>query len=46
MDISLLGWDGEVQWKTEGGKLKIELPKMGLDEIPCYHAWTLRLELE
>jgi len=44
--VSVLGWDGEIQWKTEGEKLKIELPKMGLDEIPCYYAWTLRLELE
>ena len=45
-DISLLGWDEEIQWKTEGEKLKIELPKMGLDEIPCYYAWTLKLEIE
>jgi alpha-L-fucosidase len=41
-----LGWEGEIQWKTEGEKLLIELPKMGLDEIPCYYAWTLKIGLE
>jgi alpha-L-fucosidase len=44
-DISLLGWDGEITWKTEGEKLIIELPKMGLDEIPCLYAWTRQIEL-
>jgi len=45
-DISLLGWDGDIRWKTAGEKLIIELPKMGLDEIPCSYAWTLEFELE
>ncbi len=44
-DVSLLGWDGEIQWKTEGERLKIDLPKMGLDEVPCHYAWTLKIEL-
>ena len=44
--VSLLGWEGEIQWKTEGGKLLIELPEMGLDEIPCSYAWTLKLTLQ
>jgi alpha-L-fucosidase len=44
-DVSLLGWNGEIQWKTEGEKLVIELPKMGLDKIPCNYAWTLKIGL-
>jgi len=44
-EVSLLGWDGDIQWKTEGEKLLIELPKMGLDEIPCLYAWSLLIEL-
>ena len=45
-NVSLLGWEGEIQWKTEGEKLKIELPKMGMNEIPCHYAWTLQIDLE
>jgi len=44
-DVSMLGWDGEIQWKTEGKNLLIKLPKMGLDEIPCDYAWTLKIGL-
>lgn len=43
--VSLLGWEGEISWRTEGENLLIELPKMGLDEIPCNYAWTLKIEL-
>jgi len=45
-DVSILGWEGEIQWKVDGKKLKIELPRMGLDEIPCLYAWTLQINLK
>ena len=45
-EVSLLGWEGNIPWVTEGQKLKIQLPKMGLDEIPCFHAWTLQIRLK
>ena len=45
-EVTLLGWDGEIQWKTEGERLLVELPKMGLDEIPCLNAWTLKIGME
>jgi hypothetical protein len=41
-----LGWDGPIEWKAEGEKLKIILPRMGLDEIPCLYAWTLQIDLK
>lgn len=44
--VSLLGWKGDIQWKTEGRKLKIKLPRMGMDEIPCQYAWTLQIDLQ
>jgi alpha-L-fucosidase len=44
-EVSLLGWEGEIQWKTEGERLIIELPKMALNEIPCLYAWTLKISL-
>jgi len=45
-NVSLLGWKGDISWRTEGEKLQIQLPEMGLDEIPCHHAWSLKIELE
>ncbi len=45
-DVSLLGWDGPIPWKVEGEKLKIKLPGMGMDEIPCLYAWTLQIDLK
>lgn len=45
-NVSLLGYEGSFPWKTEGERLKIELPKMGLDKMPGYYAWTLKVELE
>ncbi len=45
-DVSLLGWEGVIQWQTDGRKLEIQLPKMGLDEIPCHHAWALQISLK
>ena len=44
--VSLLGWEGEINWKTDGESLQIELPRIGPDEIPCDHAWTLKVELD
>ncbi len=44
--VSLLGWKGDIQWGTEGQRLIIELPKMGLDEIPCLYTWTLQIDLQ
>lgn len=46
VNVSLLGYEGSFPWKTEGERLKIELPKMGLDKMPGYYAWTLKVELE
>ncbi|MEA3463035.1 MAG: alpha-L-fucosidase [Bacteroidota bacterium] len=45
-NVSLLGWNGDIQWEREGQKLRIELPKMGPDEIPCQHTWTLQIDLQ
>ena len=44
-DVKLLGWEGVINWKIEGQELQIELPRMGLDEIPCLYVWTLKIDL-
>ena len=45
-EVSLLGWEGDIIWRKEGRNLSIQLPKIGPDEIPCQHAWTLQIELK
>lgn len=45
-NVSLMGWDGELRWKSEGKRLRIELPKMGLNESPCLYEWTLQIDLQ
>jgi len=46
-DISLLGYDGLLEWKlSENNKLIIKIPKLTIDEIPCMHAWTLKIEFK
>lgn len=44
--VSLLGWEGPIKWEVEGKTLKIELPMMGLNKIPCLYAWTLQIDLK
>jgi alpha-L-fucosidase len=45
-DVSLLGYEGKLNWEiTSGHKLSIEIPKLTIDEIPCLHAWSLKIEL-
>ena len=44
--VSLLGWEGDVRWETEGQRLTIQLPKMGLNEIPCLYTWALQIDLQ
>ncbi len=46
-NISFLGYNKAIQWKMiETNKLIIEIPKLTIDEVPCMHAWTLKIEFE
>ena len=43
----MLGYDGLIKWESvEGNKLKIQIPRLTINEIPCLYAWTLKMELE
>ena len=46
VDISLLGWDGDIVWTVNDNKVRIEIPKLTINDIPCLHAWTMKIELE
>lgn len=46
-NVSFLGYDKMLKWKLiKTNKLIIEIPKLTIDEIPCLHAWTLKIEFE
>lgn len=45
-NISLLGYEGTVQWKVvEDHQLVIQIPRLTIDEIPCLSAWTVKIEI-
>ena len=46
-NVSFLGYDKKIKWKLiTPNNLIIEIPKLTIDEIPCLHAWTLKIEFE
>ena len=46
-NVSFIGYNGTIKWElTKANKLKIEIPKLTIDEIPCLHAWSLKIKLE
>ncbi len=46
-DIHMLSHDGVIQWElVEGNKVRIHIPRLTINEIPCLYAWTLKIELE
>lgn len=44
--VSLLGSNGPVKWTIADTKLRVEVPRLTIDEIPCLHAWSLKIELK
>ena len=45
-NIKILGYDGVLKYELiNNNKLKIQIPKLTVNEIPCLHAWTLKIEL-
>ena len=46
-EISMLSYDGVIQWElAEGNKVRIQIPRLTINELPCLYAWTLKIELE
>jgi alpha-L-fucosidase len=41
--VSLLGHD-LLSWKTEGNDLIIDIPRLTINQLPCQHAWVLKVE--
>jgi alpha-L-fucosidase len=46
-NINLLGYDGTIEWKMiEGNRIVAQIPRLTIDELPCMHAWSLKIEFE
>lgn len=44
-EVTLLGYNEKLNWEiTDSNKLLIEIPRLTIDEIPCLHAWSLKIE--
>lgn len=41
--ITLLGKTGELMWSNSNGQLRIQIPALSVDEVPCRHAYVLKL---
>jgi hypothetical protein len=39
----MLGREGILKWRYEEGDLRIEVPPLTIDQLPCRHAWTFRI---
>jgi alpha-L-fucosidase len=46
-EVRMLSFDGAIQWElAEGNKVKIQIPRLTINELPCLYAWTLKIEFE
>ena len=43
LNISLLGRDGSLEYTYEKGKLHIDLSNIYPNDLPCDHAWTIKI---
>jgi len=41
--VTLLGKPGSLPWKTQDGKMRIEVPPLSVDDVPCRYAYVFKL---
>lgn len=41
--ITLLGYDKELKFTQTGAHVKVEVPQLSYDELPCLHAWSFKI---
>ena len=42
--VTLLGAREPLKCRTDGGRLRIEVPPLSVDDVPCRHAYVFRLD--
>lgn len=41
--VTLLGYDGELNYNYDKGSLVVDVPALTFDELPCVHAWSFKI---
>jgi alpha-L-fucosidase len=41
--VTLLGHDAALTWRQDGTSVVVELPRFNPGDLPCDHAWTLKI---
>ena len=41
--VTILGRDEPLNWEIAGGNMRIEVPPLSVDEVPCSHAYVFKL---
>jgi hypothetical protein len=34
----------DISWRFESGLLRIQVPQLTIDKLPCSHAWSFKIE--
>jgi alpha-L-fucosidase len=42
-EVTLLGFEGTLSWRTRDEYLEIEIPRGAIEHPPCRHAWAFRI---
>jgi len=45
VEITMLGWPEPLKWNKSDHGCKIEIPVMSPQELPCEHAWTIKIPI-
>ena len=46
-NIKLLGYNKNIKWElTDSNKLRIQIPKLTIEDLPCLYAWSLKIEFK
>ena len=41
--ITMLGYDGKIDWKSNDNEICIEVPQLTIDQLPCQYAWVFKI---
>ena len=41
--VTLLGHDGKLPWRYEDGAMHVEMPALGVEELPCDDAYGFKI---
>lgn len=45
-NVGMLGRSEKLKWTIKGDRLRIDIPRLTVDEIPCLYAWTLKIDVQ